>query len=235
MNNKDVAEVFAPLGTPQLADAALRRKVPLRIAPFGIGPVVPGGRLAGRALPVRHFGSVDIFLEAMQAAAPGDILVIDNGGRTDEGCIGDLTVLEARASGLAGLVVWGTHRDTPQLRQIGFSIYSYGACLSGPQRLDQRTADALRLARFGSIEVTRDDFVFADDDGCVFVNADGLDEILKTAAAIARTETRQAQKISDGERLAAQLKFDQYLIRRNSDPAYTFRQHLREIGGAIEE
>jgi APA family basic amino acid/polyamine antiporter len=31
--------------------------------------------------------------------------VIDNAGRRDEGCIGDLTVLEARAAGLAGIVV----------------------------------------------------------------------------------------------------------------------------------
>ena len=30
----------------------------------------------------------------MEMAAPGDILVIDNGGRADEGCVGDLTVAE---------------------------------------------------------------------------------------------------------------------------------------------
>jgi 4-hydroxy-4-methyl-2-oxoglutarate aldolase len=41
----------------------------------------------------------------MEKAEPGDVLVIDNGGRMDEGCIGDLTVLEAQASGLAGIAV----------------------------------------------------------------------------------------------------------------------------------
>jgi 4-hydroxy-4-methyl-2-oxoglutarate aldolase len=51
-------------------------------------------------LPVRHYGSVDIFLEAIGAAEPGDILVIDNGGRMDEACIGDLAVLEVQAFGL---------------------------------------------------------------------------------------------------------------------------------------
>jgi len=45
--------------------------------------------IAGRVLPVRHYGSVDVFLEAMGMAQPGDILVIDKGGRMDEGCIGD--------------------------------------------------------------------------------------------------------------------------------------------------
>ena len=89
---------FAQLSTPLIADAALRLKIPFRIAPAGIRPVSPGQRVPGPALPVRHFGSVDVFLEPMQDAQPGDVLVIDNGGRLDEGCIGDLTALEAEAA-----------------------------------------------------------------------------------------------------------------------------------------
>ena len=235
MTNEEVTKAFAAVATPQIADAALRRRDAIRMAPTGIGPIQPGTRVCGRALPVKHFGSVDVFLEAMQSAETGDVMVIDNGGRTDEGCIGDLTVLEARASGLGGMVVWGTHRDTPQLRQIGFPVFSYGNCLSGPQRLDDRTPDALEMARFGSVKVTRDDFVFADDDGCIFVAADSVNEILNGAGSIAATEVRQAEKIAKGERLTSQLKFHDYLARRKADPDYTFRQHLREIGGAIEE
>ena len=90
------------LSTPLIADGCLRRGVPLRLAPPGIAPVVAGSRVAGRALPARHYGSVDVFLEAFGAARAGDVLVVDNAGRTDEACVGDLTVLEAQAAGIAG-------------------------------------------------------------------------------------------------------------------------------------
>jgi regulator of RNase E activity RraA len=40
------------------------------------------------------------------------VLVVDNGGRLDEACAGDLVALEAQAAGLEGLVIWGLHRDT---------------------------------------------------------------------------------------------------------------------------
>ena len=63
---------FAGLSTPLVADACIRRKVPLRVAPPGIGAVIPGRQIAGRALPARHYGSVDVFLEAFSSAGHGD-------------------------------------------------------------------------------------------------------------------------------------------------------------------
>src|SRR5438477_10865774 len=123
---------FSRLSTPLIADGCLRRGVPLRVAPPGIAAVAAGARIAGRALPARHYGSVDVFLEAYGAALPGDVLVVDNAGRSDEACVGDLTVLEAQAAGIAALVIWGVHRDTPELREIGFPLFSYGTYLAGP-------------------------------------------------------------------------------------------------------
>ncbi len=235
MNNRELVDNFAQLSTPLIADAALRLHLPMRVAPFGIHSLIPGIILAGHALPAKHFGSVDVFLEAMESASAGDVLVIDNSGRIDEGCIGDLTALEAKACELAGIVVWGTHRDTPELKQIGLPIFSYGSCPAGPQRLDPRSEDALGVAKFGDFEITKEDVVFADDDGCVFISAKSVEQVMKSARTIWRTERKQADEIKSGRTLRQQLKFAEYLKKRSADPKHTFRQHLRDIGGAIEE
>jgi regulator of RNase E activity RraA len=223
------------VSTPLVADACIRVGVGLRAAPTGLAPVAQGSRVVGPALPVRHYGSVDVFLEAFGRAEAGDVLVVDNGGRTDESCVGDLTVLEAQAAGVAALVVWGLHRDTPELREIDVAVWSHGTLPLGPLRLDPQEEDALEWARVGNHIVTRDDVVFADDDGVVFVPAARVDEVIETARMIGEVEREQARRIRAGETLREQVSFIDYLARRAEDPSTTFRGHLRRIGGAIEE
>jgi len=55
------------------------------------------------------------------------------------------------------------------------------------------------------------------------------------AEAIAKTERRQAELVSSGRSLRSQLGFGDYLTARETEPTLTFREHLRRIGGAIEE
>lgn len=234
MTNADLARSFARLSTPLVADASIRLGLPLRPAPAGVAPLASHHRLAGRALTVRHYGSVDVFLEAIDSARPGDVLVIDNGGRRDEGCIGDLTALEAEAAGLAGIVVWGAHRDSPELLEIDLPVFSYGCWPAGPQRLD-RSENGLHEVRFGELTLGRDMVVFADADGVLFVDESAAAAVVRAADAIHATERRQAERVRRGESLRSQLQFERYLRSRAADPSYSFRQHLKDIGGAIEE
>src|SRR4029079_6963181 len=167
--NADHAARVASLTTAHLADACIRVDIPVRCAPAGTRPLAAGTRGAGRGLPARHAGSVDVFLEALERAGEGDVLVVDDGGRTDRACVGDLVVAEARATGIAGLLVWGLHRDTVDILAIGLPVFSLGAIPTGPLELTPRDPQALMSARVGEHTVSTGDIVFADDDGAVFL------------------------------------------------------------------
>jgi len=233
MDHPELRRRFAALTTAHLADACLRAGVPLRCA--ALHPSVPGSRLAGRVAPARHVGSVDIFLEVLGRTGPGHVLVVDNSGRLDEACVGDLVVLEAQAAGLDGIVVWGLHRDTADIKAIGLPVFSLGSIPAGPQRLDARPPDALDSAAVGACQVSGADLVLADDDGVLFVAAARADELFVIAETIRDTERHQAEQIRAGASLRTQLRFDHYLARRQQAPGLTFREHLRATGGAIEE
>jgi Demethylmenaquinone methyltransferase len=234
MTAESLSRAFAQLSTPLIADAALRLKIPFRISPPGIRPVTPNQRLAGPALPVRHFGSVDVFLEAMQGAQPGDVLVIDNGGRLDEGCIGDLTALEAENCQLAGIIVWGGIATRQSCGKLSANFQLRDVAV-GPAAARHSRFLGLHSARFGNFVVERSDVAFADDDGCLFVLAQHADNLLSVAHEIWERERRQAEAIKSGRSLREQLDFARYLEKRAVDPSYTFREHLRKISGAIEE
>src|SRR6266851_3688674 len=101
MDNAAIAALFQNLTTPHVADACLRRGVEVRCAPWDLRPLSPSNCwMAGRVQPARHYGRVDVFLEVLEHALPGDVLVIDNGGRQDEACVGDLIALETKTAGL---------------------------------------------------------------------------------------------------------------------------------------
>lgn len=235
MKSPELAAAFSHLSTPLVCDAGLRLGVSYDVADPTVVPLRHGMRIAGRVRPARHYGSVDVFLEAFESAETGDVLVIDNGGRLDEACIGDLTVLEARHAGLGGIVVWGTHRDTAELLSIGYPVFSRGRCPSGPRRLDARPADALETASLGEFQVDASAFVVADDDGVAFAPLAEAGRIFEAAERIAATERAQARSISSGASLREQLRFGEYLAIRRNDPSYTLRKHLKRVGGAIEE
>lgn len=222
------------LTTPHLADGCLKTGVPIRCAPPALRPLVPAMRCAGRARPVRHVGSIDIFFEALHGTAAGEILVIDNGGRLDEACIGDIVALEAKDAGIAGIVIWGLHRDSNELSDIGFPVFSMGALPTGPQRLHTRPTDAFKSATIGTHVITSNDFVVADANGVLFLPEARLEDVITAAIAYRETEAKQLKAMRTGLPYRSQVHFAEYVARRDKDPSYGFRQHLKEIAAAGE-
>ena len=202
MQNREIQQAFAVLSTPLICDACVRVGIEPRVAPAGIIPVIPDSRLSGRIAPVQHFGTTDILLEAIAAAGDSDVLVVDNHGRDDEACLGDLMALEARNCGLAGIAIWGRHRDSADLLRIRLPLFSYGTFPAKSQRSHPRPPDALERALFGAVQITNNDVLFADSDGVVFVVAASVADVLDAAAAIYRKEREMAEAMHAGKRIA---------------------------------
>ncbi len=222
------------LNTAQVFDACLRHDLAPRLAPPGVRPLDPAMHVVAPVVVAPHVGSVDIFLEVAADAPDGAVLVIDNQGRTDESCIGDLTVLECQAQGLAGMIVWGAHRDDAELRAIGWPVWSLGSYPGGPLRLDARQTPRSPIELNG-VPVQDGDMVIADGNGALFVASDAWPQVRETAEGIAAKEREQSARIAAGETLYEQLRVAAYINKRDANPEHTFRAHLRTEGGAIEE
>lgn len=222
------------LSTPHLADGCLRTGTPIRFAPSSVRPILPTMNCHGPARPVRHVGSIDVFLEAFESVEPGEVLVIDNAGRVDEACIGDIILLEGKSAGLTGFVIWGLHRDARELMQIGFPVFSMGALPTGPQRLHSRPPDIFSRAMFGTHAITHEDYVVADENGVLFLPRNRLSKVVAAASAYRETEARQLRAMREGRTYRAQTRFAEYSTRRQREPDYGFRQHLKDIEAAGE-
>ena len=222
------------LSTAELADACLRLGVPIRCAPSEMQAVQDTMHCSGRVRPARHSGSVDIFLEALEYAEPGEVLVVDDGGRKDRSAIGDMIAREVIHAGLSGIVLWGCHRDTREILDLNLPFFSIGRIPNSPVTQDRRTPDDLKWARVGEWVVTSDDVVVGDADGVIFLPFNKLTSIVPVAEAIHETERRQSAIMRNGTSLREQFYFKDYLQQRAQDPTYDLRKHLQKVGGAIE-
>jgi regulator of RNase E activity RraA len=233
MDKKHINEL-AHLTTPHLADGCLASGNAIRMAPKGILPLVHGAKCFGRARPVQHLGSIDVFFEAIENADVGDVMVVDNNGRLDEGPIGDIVTLECQNAGLAGTIIWGCHRDQAELLDLGYPVFSYGPFAAGPQRSGVRPIDVHERATIGPVNVTRKDFVVADSNGALFICEDVLEEVVDAAIRYRDIEAGLLSAMRKNINFRTQTRFTEYLAKREKDPTYDFRAHLKLVDAAGE-
>ena len=103
------------------------------------------------------------------------------------------------------------------------------------ESLGGRCEEPLESAVVGDWAVSREDLVLGDDDGVLFLSSPQAEEIFTLAETIRDTERRQAERIRAGASLRTQVQFRAYLAKRENTPSLSFREHLRTVGGAIEE
>lgn len=83
--------------------------------------------------------------------------------------------------------------------------------------------------------MSKEDAVFGDLDGVIFVHNDEVMDLIDLASSIMEKEREQAKAVRSGSTLRDQFRFEEYLTRRSADPEYTFRKHLRSLGRVVEE
>ncbi len=189
------------LDTCAVSDALDR--LGLRGATFGVRPLWACPRIVGRAVtvkikpaglekPKQHLGT-----PAIQAARPGDVIVIDSGGRPDVSAWGGLLSLASKTKGLSGVVIDGACRDIDESREVGFPVYARAVVpMTARGRVVQDSFN--QEIQFAGVQVHPGDLVIADGSGVVFIPREKEQEVIKEAEAVAQQEAGMAEGIRKG-------------------------------------
>src|SRR3954454_6055454 len=127
----DVVKQAAASQAAILADVAGRRGT----MHGRIAAVSPEMKCAGPAFTVEVRPGDNLMIHtAMTMARPGDVLVIDGKGDRTCALMGAIMINACKALNLAGVVMDGAHRDSEELRELGFPVYSTGPNPNGPTK-----------------------------------------------------------------------------------------------------
>ncbi|MUZ75679.1 4-carboxy-4-hydroxy-2-oxoadipate aldolase/oxaloacetate decarboxylase [Agrobacterium vitis] len=147
-----------------------------------IKPVDYRMKLCGPAFTVKSAPRDNIMLQlAINYAQPGDIIVVSGGEYEEAGSFGDVLANACLAKGIGGLVTDTGVRDTLQLRDLGFPVFSLSVCIKGTVK---ETLTAVNDPIVISDElVYPGDIIVGDADGVVVVRRQEAMDV----AALAQT------------------------------------------------
>jgi 3-hexulose-6-phosphate synthase/6-phospho-3-hexuloisomerase len=191
----DIRGILEQVSTANVSDAWHRQpSLP------GIKPLLPGAHLCGPAVTVRTYaGDWAKPVEAIDVCRPGDVLVVDACDAAPA-MWGELATHSAMVKGIAGLVVWGAIRDTPEIARLGFPAFSSKVC-----------ANAGEPKGFGEIgvpiviagqTVKPGDWIVGDDDGIMVLPREQAVELANRAMDVLEKENRLRGEIDAGKTLA---------------------------------
>jgi 3-hexulose-6-phosphate synthase/6-phospho-3-hexuloisomerase len=193
---ENIREVLSKVSTANLSDALHRGGV----LP-GIYPVTPGARMCGPALTVRSApGDWAKPVEAIDHAKEGDVIVIEAGG-VGPALWGELATYSAINKKVAGLVIDGGIRDTPEIRRLGFPAF---ARLVMPNAGEPRGYGEIGVpVKVAGVVVAPGDWVLGDDDGVCVVPREKAAEYANRAQGVLEQENRIRKEIQEGSTLSA--------------------------------
>jgi 4-hydroxy-4-methyl-2-oxoglutarate aldolase len=187
-SDKNVIQEFVSLSTSTISDALDR--FGLRGGCEGIFPVVPGAKMVGSAVTVRYVPVGEVkgtFGDYIDLARSGDVIVLDNNGRTDCSVWGDILTFTAMLKGIAGTVIDGVCRDVPNILREQYPVFSRGRFMMTGR--DRVMVEAMNVTvSIGKVQVKPGDILVGDDSGVVVIPREKASEILEVAIDIEKAE-----------------------------------------------
>ena len=189
----DYAELAA-LGVATVHEAAGRTG----IVDLPLTRVVPGSRAAGPARTALCAPGDNTMVHALVAhARPGDVLVLTSAEPAPVAFVGDLLATQARAQGVAAVLVDGAVRDLDELADLGLPIWTRFVRAQGATKGEVGKLDIPVVV--GGVEIRPGDLVVMDGDGAVVVPTDRVEAVLSAARERADKETAVRPRYRDGE------------------------------------
>ena len=194
----EIVAQFQKLDTTAVSDALDR--LGIKGGCTGIQAQVPGTKAAGRAFTVRYRpcgvekGTVGDFLDDVPQ---GQIVVLDNGGRTYCTVWGDIMTVYAAKRDIAGTVIDGVCRDMPRILESKYPIFTRGHIpVTGKDRVE---LDAINVpVAVSEVLVRPNDILVCDDTGVVVIPHDRAGEVLKAAIEIDEVEQKILAMLDKG-------------------------------------
>ena len=158
----------------------------------------PNMKLAGTAFTVEVRPGDNLMIHAAMAMAkPGDVLVIDGKGDQTAALMGTIMMTACKKLGIAGVVIDGAARDSLEIEEMDFPVFSVGTNPNGPTKMvPGRIGHPVSV---GGVIVNPGDFVIGDADGVVVVEREKIEGLLPSAAKKVKDEAARIEAIKGGD------------------------------------
>jgi len=162
--------------------------------------IVSGLKMVGPAFTVKCLvGDARAVAQAIDSAAPGDVLVVDSGGTDLTTPFGSMSATAAKLRGITGFVTNGAVRDFSDLVKIGFPVFAAGISVRG--NVKKHPGWIGIPITVGGVTVRPRDIIVGDPDGVVVVPVENVDQVCSKAVEQQIKEDNIMQRIRSGERM----------------------------------
>ena len=169
-----------------------------------IAALRPRMKLAGTAFTVEVRPGDNLMIHAAMALAkPGDVLVIDGKGDQTVALMGTIMMTACKQLGIAGVVVDAAVRDSLEIDEMDFPVFSVGTNPNGPTK--QVSGRIGHPVSVGGVTVHPGDFIIGDGDGVVVIERGAIESLLPLAETKVADETKRIAQIKEGRTSAPWL------------------------------